>query len=312
MSTSLSLEALKEALTKLLQTDRDFLRAVILEAIDGGRLLDAILADPQVRLRLATEMAKIITIPLNVATKEDIDQIRKEMATKEELEKIRQEMATKEDLEKIRQEMTTKIEEVRSQMATKEDLRKLEERVERIEKTMATKEDLKRLEIAVKEDLKRLEDRMATKEELKRLEDRMATKEDLKRLEDKMATKEQIERIIIALEEEAREVVKWLLKERGVECTPGRLWLDSQYEFDVYCTTGEMTVVGEAKVRASANTVEDTANRVKEAMRGWPERFPGRVITVLYCMIAMPGTVEKAQELGVWLIEDRKERTKAL
>ncbi|MFN3804832.1 MAG: hypothetical protein ACK4SY_07225 [Pyrobaculum sp.] len=245
MSTSLSLEVLKEALTRLLQEDREFLRGVILDAIDGGRLLDAILADPQARLRLATEMAKTIAVPLNTATKEDIQQIRKEMATREELEKIR------------------------------EELRKLEERVERIEKTMATKEDLKRVE-------------------------------------DRMATKEQINRIMITLEEEAREVVEWLLKERGIKCTPGRLWLDRKYEFDVYCTTGDLTVVGEAKTKAGAKTVVKTVNRVKRALERWPEKFPGRVVAVLYCMVATPGTVEKAQEMGVWLIENVKERTKVL
>ncbi|MEZ0319103.1 MAG: hypothetical protein ABWK05_03795 [Pyrobaculum sp.] len=70
-----------------------------------------------------------------------------------------------------------------------------------------------------------------------------------------------------------------------------------------------MIVVGEAKVRVGPNTVERLSARIDEAAARWPDRFQGRVVKALYCLVAHPAAVEKAKELGVWLIESMKERT---
>jgi len=230
--------------------------------------VETLLRSPRARARLAAELAAMITIPLNVATKDDIKALEAKMATKEDLQRF----ATKEDLERF---------------ATKEDIKRLEER-------MATKDDLKALET-----------RMATKEDL----ERFATKEDIRRLENRMATKEQFESLAISVEEMAREFVEWFLKQRGIVCSAQRLLLDEEYEFDVYCAAGDVAVLGEAKVRCGPNDVERVVARVEEAVRRWPDKFPGRVAKVLYCQLAAPKAVEKARELGVWLIETRRELT---
>jgi len=286
-------EELKKLLKRLAEEDRDFLRNIILEAVgDGGaeELVEALLKSPRARARLAAELAAMITIPLNVATKDDIKALEAKMATKEDLQRF----ATKEDLERF---------------ATKEDVKAFEvtmkEEVRRLEERMATKEDLNALEarMATKEDLQRF----ATKEDLKRLEERMATKEDIRRLENKMATKEQFESLAISVEEMAREFVEWFLKQRGIVCSAQRLLLDEEYEFDVYCAARDVAVLGEAKVRCGPSDVERVVARVEEAVRRWPDKFPGRVAKVLYCQLAAPKAVEKARELGVWLIETRRE-----
>jgi len=252
----------------------------------------------------------MITIPLNVATRDDIRALEERMATKEDVAAVREEvkrleerMATKEDLKALEARMATK-EDLQS-FATKDDLERF-----------ATKEDLKRLEerMATKEDLKALEARMATKEDLQRFAtkedlERFATKEDIRRLENKMATKEQFESLAISVEEMAREFVEWFLKQRGIVCTAQRLLLGEEYEFDVYCAAGDVALLGEAKVRCGPSDVERVVARVEEAVRRWPEKFPGRVAKVLYCQLAAPKAVEKARELGVWLIETRRELT---
>ncbi|ABO07478.1 hypothetical protein [Pyrobaculum calidifontis] len=265
------MEEFKRLLKRLAEEDREFLRGVLLEAIgDSGaeELVETLLRSPRARARLAAELAAMITIPLNVATKDDIKALEAKMATKEDLQRF----ATKEDLERF---------------ATKEDIKRLEER-------MATKDDLKALET-----------RMATKEDL----ERFATKEDIRRLENRMATKEQFESLAISVEEMAREFVEWFLKQRGIVCSAQRLLLDEEYEFDVYCAAGDVAVLGEAKVRCGPNDVERVVARVEEAVRRWPDKFPGRVAKVLYCQLAAPKAVEKARELGVWLIETRRELT---
>jgi len=191
---------------------------------------------------------------------------------------------------------------------------------------VATKDDIKAAvdelkrwaeeKFATKEDIKRLEDKMATKEDLKQF----ATKEDLerfvtkeyfdaviKRLEDKMATKEQIESITISVEDSGREMVQFLLEQRGYRCAAERMRLDSDYEFDIYCNAGVLTAVGEAKVRAGGRDVEKTLERAQELQRRQPEKISGKLVPVLYALVAEPSAIQKAKELKIWLIESKRE-----
>jgi hypothetical protein len=157
--------------------------------------------------------------------------------------------------------------------------------------------------VARKEDTKQL----ATKQDIKRLEDKTATKKDLKRIEDKMATKEQIEAIAISAEDSGREMVQFLLEQRGYKCTAERLRLDAEYKFDIYCNAGVLTAVGEAKVRAGGRDVENALERARELQRRQPEKISGRLVSVLYTLLAEPPAIQKAKELKVWLIESKRE-----
>jgi hypothetical protein len=196
-------------------------------------------------------------------------------------------VATKDDIKAAVEELKKWAEE---KFATKEDL-----------KQFATKDDLKQL--ATKEDLKQF----ATKEDIKRLEDKTATKEDLKRIEDKMATKEQFEALAISVEESGRDMVQYLLEQRGYRYAAERLRLDADYELDIYCNAGVLTAVGEAKVRAGRRDVEKTFERAQELLRRQPGKISGRLVPVFYTLVAEPSAVQKAKELGVWLIESRRE-----
>ncbi|MFP3200286.1 MAG: hypothetical protein RXR06_10490 [Thermoproteus sp.] len=138
-------------------------------------------------------------------------------------------------------------------------------------------------------------------------EEKFATKEDIKRIEDKMATKEQIEALGISVEDSGREMVQYLLEQRGYKCVAERLRVDSDYEFDIYCNAGAVTAVGEAKVRAGGRDVEKTLERIQELQRRWPEKISGRLVAVLYTLVAEPSAVQRARELKVWLIESRRE-----
>jgi hypothetical protein len=163
------------------------------------------------------------------------------------------------------------------------------------------------LNVATKEDLKRL----ATKQDLEELkkwaEEKFATKEDLKRIEDKMATKEQFEAIAVSVEDSGRDMVQYLLEQRGYRCAAERLRLDADYEFDIYCNAGALTAVGEAKVRAGRRDVERAFERARELQRRMPDKISGRLVAVLYTLVAEPSAVQRARELKVWLIESRRE-----
>jgi hypothetical protein len=134
-----------------------------------------------------------------------------------------------------------------------------------------------------------------------------ATKEDIKRIEDKMATKERFEAIAISVEYSGHEMVQYLLERRGYRCAAERLRLDADYELDIYCNAGALTAVGEAKVRAGRRDVERTVEKIRELQRRWPEKISGRLVPVLYTLIAEPSAVQRAKELKMWLIESKRE-----
>jgi hypothetical protein len=157
--------------------------------------------------------------------------------------------------------------------------------------------------MATKEDIKRIESVMATKEDLKQF----ATKEDIKRIEDRMATKEQFEAIAISVEDSGRDTVQYLLGQRGYRCVAERLRLDAEYELDIYCNAGALTAVGEAKVRAGWRDVERAFERAQELLLRWPDKISGKLVPILYTLVAEPSAVQRARELKVRLIESRRE-----
>jgi hypothetical protein len=190
-------------------------------------------------------------------------------------------------------------------VATKDDIKAAVEELKKwAEEKFATKEDLK--QYATKQDLE------TAVEQLKKwAEEKFVTKEYfdavIKRLEDRMATKEQIESITISVEDSGREMVQYLLEQRGYKCTAERLRLDSDYEFDIYCNAGVLTAVGEAKVRAGGRDVEKTLERAQELQRRQPEKISGKLVPVFYTLVAEPSAVQKAKELKIWLIESKRE-----
>jgi hypothetical protein len=296
-------EVLKKALRELVEREPSFLRDLFLDAlrVDGRvaeALLDLFTKHPEAKLRLAQAVAESVAVPLNVATKEDL----KQLATKQDIKRLEDKMATKEDLKQFATKDDLK------QLATKQDLDQLKKWAE---EKFATKQDL---ETAV-EQLKRwAEEKFVTKEDLKQY----ATKQDLetaveqlraeiRRIENRMATKEQFETIAISVEDSGREMVQYLLEQRGYKCAAERLRLDADYELDIYCNAGALTAVGEAKVRAGGRDVEKALERAQELSRRQPDKISGKLVPVFYTLVAEPTAVQKAKELKIWLIESKRE-----
>ncbi|MGC9227748.1 MAG: hypothetical protein ACP5HY_10770, partial [Caldivirga sp.] len=122
--------------------------------------------------------------------------------------------------------------------------------------------------------------------------------------------KNTLSNITTSIEEEANDVVTHLLKGMGIELKTDRIVLNSRFEFDVYGTNGQVTVVGDAKVRVGPRLIAKIDEKINKALNSFPSKFPGRVIKVVYCLRTMPGAVEEAERRGVWLIESMRERTR--
>ena len=105
------MEILKRALRELVEKEPTFFRDILLEALRGDGRAAEILAElltkhPEARVKLAETIAATITIPLNVATKQDIEELKQ--WTEAKLKDIENRMATKEDLKRLEDKMATK------------------------------------------------------------------------------------------------------------------------------------------------------------------------------------------------------------
>ena len=122
-----------------------------------------------------------------------------------------------------------------------------------------------------------------------------------------MTIRELLEELGIHPEDSGREMVEYLLEQRGYKCTAERLRLDSDHEFDIYCNAGVLTAVGRVKVRAGVSDVEKVFERALELLRRQPDKISGKLVPVLYTLLAEPPAVQKAREHKVWLIESKRE-----
>ena len=232
----------------------------------------------------------------------------------------------------------------RAVKAHDERLARLESAVEELTKAVkAHEERLARLESAVEEltraikaheeRLAKLEERMASAEErLTKVEDRLtrleavveelakATRENTRAISKLRKAMEHLERrltgienmlnnLTISLEDEANHVVQYLLKQRGIEIRTGVTYFDRKFEFDIYGASEQLTIIGDAKVKAGPQTIRRLVRKVRRAMDKYPDRFKGKVVTVLYCLRALPDAIREAESQGIWLIEDMQQRT---
>jgi len=286
---------LKRVLKDVVTSDPAFVRDIVLEAIRGdGRVIEAIIdliaRSPEARLRLAETVAGVITIPLNVATKQD-------------LEKLREEMATKEDIKRLEERI----------MGLEGDVRGLKDRVASLEVRVT---NLENRMTNIENRMTNLENRMTNIENrMADVENRMTNIENrVTNIENRMITREEFERrfewLALNIEGSARDWVSYLLRQRGYNCTAERLYvdLDGVHEIDIYCNAGTITVVGEAKVRIGSEVVKDVYYRAQEVRRRYPDKVSGRLVPAIYTMAADPSAVDKARELGVWIVENNKEK----
>jgi len=132
-------------------------------------------------------------------------------------------------------------------------------------------------------------------------------KPKLKRRKDLMTIRELLEELGIHPEDSGREMVEYLLQQRGYRCAAEGLRLYADYELDIYCNAGVLTAVGKVKVRAGGSDVEKVFERAQELLRRQPDKISGRLVPVLYTLLAEPPAVQKAKELKVWLIESKRE-----
>jgi len=191
-----------------------------------------------------------------------------------------------------------------------EELKRIWEEIARLREDMVKGFERHDMELAkLREDMVKGFERHDREIEMLR-KDFLKMVERMDRIETRLTRVERaLEHLSISIEEEAQEVVSRLLMQRGIQISLSSIKINERYELDIYGSVENITIVGEAKVRASDKTVERLLKRIENVKNVRPDLFRERVIPVLYCARFL-GDPSKAEERGVWLIVSGKEVTK--
>ncbi|MGP3704908.1 MAG: hypothetical protein ACKD6O_06405 [Candidatus Bathyarchaeota archaeon] len=138
------------------------------------------------------------------------------------------------------------------------------------------------------------------REDMNRL--REDTNKVFKRLDARLSRVERtLEKVTLDVEDEARIVIQYRLKEMGYDVKLAPLILP-KVEINVYGVSDEVCIVGEATVRASSNVIDKINGDVEILRRIYPEKLKPRILKVVYTSLAMPDLVERAEKEGVWVL----------
>lgn len=110
-----------------------------------------------------------------------------------------------------------------------------------------------------------------------------------------------LEKLTLEIEEEARTVVKHRLREMGYEVEVTSLILP-ELEVNIYGASDNLCIVGEARVRASSNVIDEIDGKIEALKRLHPDRLRPRVLRVVYTTLALPDLVVRAEREGVWVL----------
>jgi len=111
-----------------------------------------------------------------------------------------------------------------------------------------------------------------------------------------------LEKLTLDVEEEARIVVEHRLREMGYEVEVSSLVLP-EVEVNLYGVSGDLCVVGEAKVRASSNAIDELNEKVQALKRLYSDKLRPRLLMVVYASTALPDLIERAKREGVWVLK---------
>ncbi len=140
-------------------------------------------------------------------------------------------------------------------------------------------------------------------------EDVATLKEDVSSLkQDQRSMRAMLERLSLSLEEEAREVVRYLLRERGIEVSPSTLALP-EVEFDVFATSDDTLIIGEATVRLGLKQLVKIDDRMEKFLMTRREYSRKNVVKVVYTMWTTKEVREEAERRKIWLIRSGIEET---
>ncbi|MEM4325651.1 MAG: hypothetical protein QXE62_07805 [Candidatus Nitrosocaldaceae archaeon] len=273
-----SKEELKKTLLDMLEQDKEF-RHAIAGAIGYKEILDRI-AKVEEEIKSLREETKALREEANNLRK-DMNDLRRDMLEgfkrhDEEFAKMRQDMLEgfRRHDEELKRHWES-IEKLRQDM--QEGFRRHDEEFARVWKSIE----------AMRKDMQ---------EGFKRMDKRLSYIESF------------MDNISVSIEDEARDMVAYLLKQKGITLNITDLTLPD-LEIDIYAVDTDYCIVGEAKTRAVRKAILQVEKDIARLCKKYPSYTRGKVIKVVYAIRAMPDAVEEARSRGIWLVTARGELT---
>ncbi|MEM2465579.1 MAG: hypothetical protein QXL85_08260, partial [Candidatus Bathyarchaeia archaeon] len=94
-----------------------------------------------------------------------------------------------------------------------------------------------------------------------------------------------LEKITLDIEEEAKIMVKYRLREMGYEVEIGSLILP-EAEINIYGASDEICIIGEASVRAPANIIDKINSSLEKLRTLYPDKLRPKILKVVYTSLA--------------------------
>jgi hypothetical protein len=119
-----------------------------------------------------------------------------------------------------------------------------------------------------------------------------------------------MDRTSLTLEEEAREVIAYRLREKGIAIITNisSLMLKG-IEIDIYATDTNICLIGEASTRVGVKVVEKVDKDIEKLCKKYLNYLKDKVIKVIYGMQVLPDAVDEARKRGIWLVTANKDIT---
>ncbi len=112
-----------------------------------------------------------------------------------------------------------------------------------------------------------------------------------------------LDRLTISVEEEALSFIRHRIRsDLGIEIDLNRIFIDSR-EINIYGSSGDVCVVGEAAVRLGTGLVEELLNKIDLLKSKRPDLLRPKLIKAIYTDYATPDSLEYAKEKGVWVLK---------
>jgi len=134
--------------------------------------------------------------------------------------------------------------------------------------------------------------------------------EVLARMDRKLNRIEKIlKKLTVDIEEEARSIIKYRLREMGIDVDIDVLKLPD-FELNIYGVSDNICVVGEASLRAGVSIIDELKRKLNTLKTKYPSYLREKIILVLYVTLPLPELVERAKREHIWLLKATKEYVK--